>query len=87
MPATKEEKEASRPNVIRFEYSNAFLRGLGNSLCLSFEHHAPTFAFRGRNIARITAADAISQDWKLVSSSIASAFGGIHESDERDADK
>jgi hypothetical protein len=80
--------ESGAATVLGFR--SPFIRGFGNVLAIhrcEYDHAGPRFVYRGRDIAKITSADAISQDWKFVGSSIASAFSGLSGTDGSDSDQ
>jgi len=88
MPAIKKPVQSRIATTCGFR--NAFVRGFGSAMSIhrcDYGDFTPQFFYRGRDIAKITSADALSQDWKLVGSSIASAFSGRTGTDESDSDR
>lgn len=68
------------------EKESCFWRGFGSTLVLRpHSHAAPRFIYRGRDIAKTTASDALSGDWDLVAASIAVALRGDHDQDESES--
>ena len=65
---------------------NTFWRGFGSVLCLNGgEHEELTFTYHGKDIAKITPQEAISQDWQFVSAALASAI--ISQRSENDSER
>jgi hypothetical protein len=69
----------------------SFLRGYGSVLSLRSmrRHSTRRYMFRGNDLSKISAADALRQDWCMVGSSITSALteAGEQEDERREVEQ